>query len=231
MVMTHRLFTGLPVLAIALTASLMFSAAGFAQTAAPAAETPAIDVTAGTGDTPAFQGLIPPAAAVSYGGDKPAGTDTHPTLNLTPDKSELVRLDQDAGSIVVGNPDHLGVLMDNRRLLILVPRLAGATYMTVLDSKGKVIMQRHIIVGSPKSDYIRIRRSCAGEAKGCQPTSVYYCPGMCHPVGTPSAQSSDASAAMPLASYSSSGDDTGGDSAPASAPNPEEAPPPDYPEQ
>lgn len=224
--MTHRLFTGLPVLAIALTASLMFSAAGFAQTAAPAAAAPAIDVTTGAADAPAFQGLIPPAAAVSYGGDKPAGTDTHPTLNLTPDKSELVRLDQDAGSIVVGNPDHLGVLMDNRRLLILVPRQAGATYMTVLDSNGKVIMQRHIIVGSPKSDYIRIRRSCAGEAKGCQPTSVYYCPGMCHPVGAPSAQSSDASAAMPLASYSSS------ESAPAaSAPNPEEAPPPDYPEQ
>lgn len=137
---------------------------------------------------PAFQGLIPPAgtgetaANISYGGPKPDGADTHPRLNLTPDKSELVRLEQDAGSIIVGNPDHLGVMMDNRKLLILVPRQPGATYLTVLDGAGKVIMQRHVIVASPKNDYIRIRRSCRGP-EDCEPTSVYYCPGMCHPVG------------------------------------------------
>lgn len=142
---------------------------------------------------PAFQDLIPPAQKtdpktdndniVTYGLEKPEGSDTHPILKITPDKSELVRLDSDAASIVVGNPDHLGVLMDNRRLLILVPRQPGATYMTVLDSDGAVIMQRHVIVASPQADYIRIRRSCAGQGRDCQETSVYYCPGMCHQVG------------------------------------------------
>ncbi len=138
---------------------------------------------------PAFQGLIPPAqksdndSIVTYGLEKPVGSDTHPILKITPDKSELVRLDSDAASIVVGNPDHLGVLMDNRRLLILVPRQPGATYMTVLNSEGAVIMQRHVIIASPQADYIRIRRSCAGQGRDCQETSVYYCPGMCHQVG------------------------------------------------
>jgi hypothetical protein len=146
---------------------------------------------------PAFQGLIPPSASISYGGAPVQGGDTHPKLALTPDKSELVRLDQDAGSIIVGNPDHLGVLMDNRRLLILVPRVPGATYLTVLDRQGQVIMQRPVIVASPKQNYVRIRRSCTGGDKDCNPTSVYFCPGMCHPVGL--VQPQDGTAAIPAA--------------------------------
>ena len=149
---------------------------------------------------PAFQGLVPTTQAdniVTYGLEAPSGSDTHPILKITPDKSELVRLDRDAASIVVGNPDHLGILMDNRRLLILVPRQPGATYMTVLDESGAVIMQRHVIVASPQADYIRIRRSCAGQGSGCQETSVYYCPGMCHPVGL-SASAAASGAAAPL---------------------------------
>jgi len=144
------------------------------------------------GAEPAFQGLIPPSATVSYGGNPIQGGDTHPNLNLTPDKSELVRLDQDAGSIIVGNPDHLGVLMDNRRLLILVPRVPGATYLTVLNRDGEVIMQRPVIVASPKQNYVRIRRSCAAGDGDCTPTSVYFCPGMCHPVGVASAGQTNA---------------------------------------
>lgn len=177
----------------------------------------------GNGSAPAFQGFIPPSSAsVSYGTARPDGVDTHPALQLTPDKSELVRLDRDAGSVIVGNPDHLGVLMDNRRLLILVPREPGATYLTVLDSAGDVVMQRHVIVVSPKENYIRIRRSCASGDRGCEPTSVYYCPGMCHPVGLVTARDSGNVPAVPASggmidSGDSDIDNSGDDSAVESA--------------
>lgn len=135
-----------------------------------------------------FQGLIPPAGSgegktkITYGSAKPDGDDTHPALRLTPDKTELVRLEDDAASVIVGNPEHLGVMLDNPRLVILVPRKPGATYLTMLNREGKVIMQRHVLVSVANKDYIRIRRSCAADAKACQQTSVYYCDGMCHEV-------------------------------------------------
>jgi hypothetical protein len=194
MAMKTFISTGSPVFAILLSAVLFIGGGNAlrAQTAITT-KTPVVETHVVTPDSelmviekaPAFQGLIPPAGnIVTYGTTAaPNGEDTHPMLRITPDKSELVRLETDASSIIVGNPDHLGVLMDNRRLLILVPRAPGATYMTVLNSAGNVIMQRHIIVASPKSDYIRIRRSCAGQGSDCQATSVYYCPGMCHQVG------------------------------------------------
>lgn len=180
--------------------------------APPVVENP-VTVSPGTST---FQGLIPPAgsavvnpphaidkstapapaptATVTYGAPKPDGEDTHPALNLTADRAELVRLDTEAASVIVGNPENLNIQLENRKLLVLTPAKAGATYLSILDDSGNVIMQRHIIVSSPKNNYIRIRRSCNGSTANCQQTSVYYCPGMCHAVGGSSAMPSGTAA-------------------------------------
>ena len=131
--------------------------------------------------------LMPPKSSAA---SVPAGSsmdgETHPALKLSPDKSELVRLDREASSVIVGNPEQVAVMLDTPRLAVVIPRAAGATYFTVLDKDGNVIMQRHVIVASPKKNYVRVRRSCANAAEGadCQPTSVYFCPDMCHEVNT-----------------------------------------------
>ncbi len=156
--------------------------------------------------TPAYaqsgKDLMPGAsagsAAVTPGTD--LDSETHPPLNLTPDKSELVRLDREASSVIVGNPGQVAVMLDTPRLAVIIPRSPGATYFTVLDKDSNVIMQRHVIVASPKKNYVRVRRSCAnaGQNAECQPTSVYFCPDMCHEVGA-------------------AGDDEGGSSSTSSA--------------
>ena len=122
---------------------------------------------------------------------------THPMIRLTPDKSEIVRLDAEARSIIVGNPVHLNVLMDNTTTLILSPQAPGATHFTVLDQNGRIIMQRHVIVASPKERYVRIRRSCANAGGGgCAQTSVYFCPDMCHEIAVPVAGGAPAGGLM-----------------------------------
>lgn len=126
---------------------------------------------------------ILPARTLSDDVEGFEGDATHPPVRLTPDKSELIRLDRKAATIVVGNPTHVSVLADTAQTLVLVPQQPGATYITILDGKGEVIMQRHVIVASPKEHYIRVRRTCATtEDDGCQETHVYYCPDMCHEV-------------------------------------------------
>ena len=110
------------------------------------------------------------------------GNVTHPQLNLSEDKSEMIRLSEKAASVIVGNPNHISVLLDTPDTIIVVPRLAGASHFTVIGENGKIIMQRHVIVGAPKDNYIRIRRSCNGDDPNCQQTSVYYCPNTCHQI-------------------------------------------------
>lgn len=111
----------------------------------------------------------------------PASVDmTHPPLHLTPDRSEILELDTAVGSIVLGNPSHANILADSATRLIIVPRMQGATHMTILDQKGNVIMQRNIVVAAERKNYVRIRRGCT--TTECQPTSVYYCPDNCHEI-------------------------------------------------
>ena len=108
---------------------------------------------------------------------------THPPLRLTPDKSEIINLPREAASIIIGNPNHLGILADSSKRIILVPRAPGASYFSILDKDGGVIMQRHAVIASPKKKYIRVRRACANDESGnCQETRVFYCPDMCHEI-------------------------------------------------
>lgn len=107
---------------------------------------------------------------------------THPTLEITPDKSEIVRLDADAASVIVGNPATISVLAENSKTLVIVPKTPGATYLAVLDNQGNVIMQRHVIVAKPQGKYIRIRKTCSPGDRSCQSTAVFYCPDMCHEI-------------------------------------------------
>jgi len=106
---------------------------------------------------------------------------THPPLRLTPDKSSILMLDRSAGSIIIGNPAHLNIMADSANRLIVVPRAPGASFFTVLDKDGGLLMQRHVIVASPKEKYLRVRNTC-GAGQDCQPTSIYYCPDMCHEI-------------------------------------------------
>ncbi len=126
--------------------------------------------------------ILPAASAAEKGIVYDSNAHTHPNLKLSPDKSELVRLDKPAGSIIIGNPQHLNILADSPQTLVLIPKAQGATHFVVLDNKGEVIMQRHVIIsGGEKEKYIRVRRSCNGKTD-CQDTSVFYCPDMCHEI-------------------------------------------------
>ncbi len=106
-------------------------------------------------------------------------------MRMTQDKSELVKLTSEAASVIVGNPNHINVLLDTPDTLIVVPRAAGASHFTVMGKDGSIVMQRHVIVGAAKEKYVRIRRSCnatnAGSAN-CQAISTYFCPDSCHEV-------------------------------------------------
>lgn len=142
------------------------------------------------GFMPANTDLDMPVVSISAraGEDQPGLNDiTHPPLRLTPDKSTIVELSDAAGSIIVGNPAHLNIMADSARRLIIVPRAQGASFFTVLDKNGGVLMQRHVIVGSASGadkKYVRVRRVCPGGSNNCQQTSVYYCPDMCHEIST-----------------------------------------------
>lgn len=105
-------------------------------------------------------------------------------IHISPSKSEVIRLDQDAASVIVSNPAHAAIMLDSPRVLIVLPKAPGATSFTVLDSSGKTIMEKKVIVSSGREPYVRIRKVCSGGQAGCASNSYYYCPDGCYEVST-----------------------------------------------
>ncbi len=126
--------------------------------------------------------ILPPITHANTMEVEDIGEATHPIIRLTPDKSELIHLDDSATSIIIGNPAHINVIADSAKLLVIIPKAPGATHFTILGKNGQIIMQRHVIVASPKKDYLRIKRTCSDSDDNCQATSVFYCPDMCHEI-------------------------------------------------
>lgn len=119
-------------------------------------------------------------------------------IRLTPNRTKVVRLDRDAGSVIVSNPRHASVMIDSPRVLIVVPRAPGATALTVLDNNGEPIIERDIIVTGQEEKYIRIRKYCAADDVSCKTSSVYYCPDNCYAISTETeADAAGATADMP----------------------------------
>lgn len=118
-------------------------------------------------------------------------------LHLAPDRNELIRLNQDAASVIVNNPDHASIMLDSPRLLIVVPHLPGSTSFTVLDEQGHTILQKDVIVTSVQPRHVRIRRMCSGSDASCQAESHFYCPNGCYEVTPITPQSSSARTVPP----------------------------------
>lgn len=151
--------------------------------------------------TPVDAPVENPAAQVSRVTSSPAATSSGSTaenaaaameadiIRVAPGKSEIVRLDRDAASIIVGSPSHARVLLDSPRTLIIVPGMPGATSFQVLDADGAVVLEKYVIVAAPQQRYMRIRRLCGdGNTGNCAESATYYCPDGCYEVRSPSEQ-------------------------------------------
>lgn len=130
------------------------------------------------GDRPPAGLSLPPMPEAAMADDAP--------IRISPDGPAVIKLDEDAGSIIIGNPEHATALLESPRLLMLMPAQPGATKIMVLNRDGKTILDRHVVVSSGRPGFKRISRVCAtSQASGCQPVSVYYCPDRCYETAVP----------------------------------------------
>ena len=147
------------------------------QAAEPSAAPALIEPAAG------IQGAPPPPASFNETLTAASGA-FNDAVRISPGKSEIIHLEQDAASVIVSNPAHAAIMLDSPRVLIVLPRAPGATSFTVLDATGKTIMEKKVIVSSGREPYVRVRKICTGGDPGCAPSSYYYCPDGCYEVST-----------------------------------------------
>lgn len=85
------------------------------------------------------------------------------------DRTKVIRLDQDAGAVMVGNPVVADVTLHDRRLLLITGKNFGATNVVVLDGAGQIVMSTDVIVGDTSPQRVTMHRGRARETYNCSP--------------------------------------------------------------
>jgi hypothetical protein len=101
-------------------------------------------------------------------------------IRMRTDRPLVIKLEQEASNILIGNDLFLNIFPDSRKTLILMPVQPGATFFRAIDADGNTIIEKRVIVGTPPQNYVRVRRACAADDELCAFQSIYYCPDACH---------------------------------------------------
>ena len=122
-------------------------------------------------------------------------------IHVSPDGPTIVRLSEDAASVIVGNPAHASVVLDNPQTLLINAGVPGMTSVVVLGKNGRVIMNKPIISNAPVGDLIRVQNACINGGEGCVANKIFYCAEgeRCHDVIVPQLQAEETAAQPPEA--------------------------------
>lgn len=85
------------------------------------------------------------------------------------DEARLVRLDEDAAQIIVGNPSIADVAAQSARLLVVTGKSYGSTNLIALDSAGRTILTARLGVAPNDDQLVTVYRGTLRQSLHCTP--------------------------------------------------------------
>jgi Flp pilus assembly secretin CpaC len=91
------------------------------------------------------------------------------TLQITVDKGRHLRLDQDAGIVLVAEPNIANVVIESPRMIFILGKRPGETNLFVMGRDGKAILQADIVVVPNDPRQVTVHRSSTESTLSCAP--------------------------------------------------------------
>ena len=91
------------------------------------------------------------------------------TYRVPSDHAGLIRLPEDAATVVVGNPAIADAMLYDARTLFISGRVFGQTNLIALNADGRVIYVTDIAVTQSDSQHVRVFRNSNGYTFSCNP--------------------------------------------------------------
>ena len=86
------------------------------------------------------------------------------------DQAHLLKLDQPAANIIVGNPSIADVTLKSTKLLVITGKTFGVTNLMILNDEEKVIFNARILVKADDSKVVTLIRGDAKNTYASVPT-------------------------------------------------------------
>jgi Flp pilus assembly secretin CpaC len=90
-------------------------------------------------------------------------------IQVVMNQAKIVKLTQDAATIVVGNPDIVDATVQDARTLVLTGKGFGVTNLVVLNPEGKAVVDESIFVSRNDDKTLRIYRRAKVQTLSCTP--------------------------------------------------------------
>jgi len=85
------------------------------------------------------------------------------------DQVRLLRLEEKAADVIVGNPSIADVAIQNGKLLAITGKTFGVTNLIILDDEGRVMMNRRLMVASDDQKIVNLTRGSKRRTYNCSP--------------------------------------------------------------
>ena len=85
------------------------------------------------------------------------------------DQVRLLRLEDKAADVIVGNPSIADVTIQNGKLLAITGKTFGVTNLIILDRAGRVMMNRRLLVSSDDQKIVNLTRGSTSQTYNCAP--------------------------------------------------------------
>lgn len=96
-----------------------------------------------------------------------SGTETG--IEVVMNQAKIVKLTQDAATIVVGNPEIVDATVQDSRTIVLTGKGFGVTNLVVLDPEGKAVVDEAIFVSRSDEKTLRVYRRSKVQTMSCTP--------------------------------------------------------------
>jgi len=85
------------------------------------------------------------------------------------DQARIMRIDEPATDIIVGNPSIADVAIQGAKLLVVTGKTFGVTNLIVLNGAGQVIVNRRLVVRADDQKIVGLTRGMAKSSYNCAP--------------------------------------------------------------
>lgn len=92
-----------------------------------------------------------------------------PGIMVSVDQARVLRIEEAAETIIVGNPGIVDVAIHDASTLILTGRSFGVTNIVVLDAAGEAVIDERVTVNALETGSVRVFRQAQRTTYACSP--------------------------------------------------------------
>ena len=90
-------------------------------------------------------------------------------IEVVMNQAKIVKLTQDAATIVVGNPEIVDATVQDARTIVLTGKGFGVTNLVILNPEGKAVVDEAVFVSRNDDKTLRIYRRSQVQTLSCTP--------------------------------------------------------------